>query len=104
MNIVKLKELCNKYTVEVSFNGFCMFFHKVINADKLLSEIHLTSTLSKENFIKNINEGNYMFIEYEDIFKNIKSPHEFIVQGQKNLNGCSYIECKQFLFIIILKM
>jgi hypothetical protein len=59
MNIEKLKELCNKYTVEVSFNGLMPFTHKVIDAQKLLEEIDTTSELPKQQFIDNINNKNY---------------------------------------------
>lgn len=94
MNIDKLKSLCNKYTVEVSFNGFEPFTHKVINADKLLEEIHTTSDIHKSTFIENINKGNFMTAEYESIFKSIKMVGMFKTKGDDALNGAkSYIEC-----------
>jgi hypothetical protein len=60
MNLDKLRELCNKFTVEVSFNGFEPFTQKVIDAEKMLLEIDTTSELPKEVFISNINRGDFM--------------------------------------------
>jgi len=94
MNIEKLKELCNKYTVEVSFNGLMPFTHKVIDAQKLLEEIDTTSELPKQQFIDNINNKNFMTPEYESIFKSIKTQGVFKVAGHENLSGNAYIERK----------
>ena len=94
MNLDKLRELCNKFTIEVSFNGFKPFTQKVIDAEKLLTEIETTSELSKEEFIANINKGNFMTNEYESIFKSIKRQGIFKLNGHKNLSGNAYIECK----------
>ena len=94
MNLDKLKELCNKFTVEVSFNGFEPFTQKVIDAEKMLLEIDTTSDLSKEEFISNINKGNYMTKEYESIFTSIKTQGVFKTKGFENLSGNAYIECK----------
>jgi len=99
MNIEKLKELCNKFTIEVSFNGFHPFKHKVIDANKLLEEIHLVSDVSKEEFIKNINSGNFMSSEIESIFRNIKSQVMFLTNGHEELGNHSYIECKTLNFL-----
>jgi len=97
MDLEKLKELCNKYTVKITLNGFDLFTHKVINAEKLLEEIYITSNLSKEDFISNINNGNFMTKEYEDIFKNVISVGVFRTKGDDALNGAkAYIECKKF--------
>lgn len=95
MNIDKLKALCKKYTVEVSFNGFEPFTHKVINAEKLLEEIHTTTNIEKCEFVENINKGNFMTPEYESIFKSIKMVGMFRTKGDEALNGAkAYIECK----------
>ena len=95
MNIDKLKALCNKYTVEVSFTGFESFPHKVINAEKMLEEIHNTTDIGKSEFIENINKGNFMTAEYESIFKSIKTVGTFQTRGNEALNGAkTYIECK----------
>ena len=94
MDLNKLIELCNKFTVEVSFNGFILFGHKVIDANKLLERIHEVSDLPKEEFIKNINEGNFMTDELNDIFHNIKSQGMFVIHGHEALKNHSYIECK----------
>ena len=94
MNLEKLKELCNKFTVEVSFNGFEPFTHKVIDAEKMLLEIDSTSELSKEEFISNINKGFFMTPEYESIFKSIKHQGAFKIKGYEKLSGNAYIECK----------
>jgi len=94
MNLDKLRELCNKFTVEVSFNGFEPFTQKVIDAEKMLLEIDTTSELSKEEFIANINKGNFMTPEYESIFKSIKRQGVFKIKGYENLSGNAYIECK----------
>ena len=94
MNLDKLKALCNKYTVEVSFNGFEPFTHKVINAEKMLEEIHTTTDVDKSRFIENINKGNFMTPEYESIFKSIKTVGMFRTKGDDELNGAkAYIEC-----------
>lgn len=92
MDIQKLKELCAKHTKEVSFNGFEPFSHKVIDAEPFLEEIHTTSTLSKEDFIKNINEKNFMTPEYESIFHSIKYIGVFMMKGYEQLKGKAYIE------------
>jgi len=94
MNLDKLKELCNEFTVKVSFNGFDPFSHDVIDANKLLEKIHEVSELSKDEFIKNINEGNFMTKELEDIFRNIKNQGAFLISGHESLGNHSYIECK----------
>jgi len=94
MNLDKLKELCNKHTVVVSFNGFTPFSHKVVDANKLLEEIHEVSDISKEEFIKNINNENFMAPEIESIFRNIKSQGTFLIAGHETLGNHSYIEHK----------
>lgn len=94
MNIELLKSLCNKYTVTVSFNGFTPFTHNVIDADLLLAEIHSVSDLKKEEFIDNINKGEYMCEEIKSIFHNIKSQGTFLISGHDALKNHSYIECK----------
>ena len=99
VDINKLKELCNKFTVEVSFNGIQGFNHKVIDVNKLLEEIHEVSDISKEEFIKNINKKNFMSNEIESIFKNIKSQGMFRIAGHEALGNNSYIECKSLKFL-----
>jgi hypothetical protein len=94
MNLDKLKELCNEFTVTVSFNGFYPFTHKVIDANKLFEKIHETSELPKEDFINNINNGNFMSKEIEDIFNNVKHQGKFLIAEHKVLGNHSYIECK----------
>ena len=95
MNKDKLIALCNKYTVEISFNGF-NFTHKVINADKLLKDIHTTTDIEMSKFIENINKGEFMTSEYEDIFKSIETVGMFKTKGDDALNGAkSYIECNR---------
>ena len=94
MNIIKLKELCKKFTVKVSFNGFMPFKHEVIDANLLLEVIHEVSDLPKAEFIANINEGNYMSPELESIFKNIQNQGVFMIAGHEELKNHSYIECK----------
>jgi hypothetical protein len=93
MNLDKLRELCNKFTVEASFNGFEPFTQKVIDAEKMLLEIDTTSELPKEVFISNINRGDFMTKEYESIFKSIKRQGTFKIKGYENLSGNAYIEC-----------
>lgn len=95
IDINKLKELCNKYTVEVPFNGFSIFEHKVIDANKLLEEIHTTSNIDKDKFIENINSKNFMSDEIRDIFYNIKSQGPFLLKGHEALGNHSYIECSK---------
>lgn len=95
MNTTKLIELCDKYTVEVSFNGFQTHKHNVINATKLLEEIHLTSDIPKDEFILNINKGNFMSNELEDIFRNIKTQGTFTIAGHEALGCDAYIECNK---------
>ena len=56
VDIEKLKQLCNEFTVEVSFNGFMPFKHNVIDANKLLERIHEVSDLPEDTFIDNINK------------------------------------------------
>lgn len=90
----KLKKLCREFTVSVNFNGFHIFQHKVIDANKLLERIHEVSSLTKEEFIQNINSGNFMSKEIEDIFKNIKSQGPFLLAGHEALGNHHYIECK----------
>jgi heme oxygenase len=101
MKIDILKELCNKFTVEVSFNGFQPFTHKVIDANKLLENIHevVSDEVSKEDFIKNINSGNFMTKEIEDIFRNIKSQGTFKIHGHEKLGNHSYIECEKLIWL-----
>jgi hypothetical protein len=99
MDINKLKELCNKYTVEVSFNGFKPFKHKVIDAELLLTDIHLTSNLSKDEFVKYINSGDFITPEYKSIFKSIKSQGIFKLAGHEALGNHSYIECKSLKWL-----
>lgn len=99
INLDKLKELCNKHTVKVSFNGFEPFNHKVIDANNLLEEIHEVSSLSKEEFVKNINEKNFMSLELESVFKNIKSQGPFAIKGHEALGNHSYIECKKLIWL-----
>lgn len=99
MDINKLKELCNKYTVEVSFNGIKPFKHKVIDAELLLTDIHLTSNLSKDEFVKYINSGNFITPEYKSIFKSIKSQGIFKLAGHEALGNHSYIECKSLKWL-----
>jgi len=99
MDLSKLKEMCNKYTVEVSCNGFVGFNHKVIDAEKLLENIHQTSSVEKDEFIKNINEKNFMSPEYESIFKSIKFKGEFKVKGDEKITGSSYIEHKSLSWL-----
>ena len=60
----------------------------------MLLEIDTTSDLSKEEFISNINKGNYMTKEYESIFTSIKTQGVFKTKGFENLSGNAYIECK----------
>lgn len=95
MNLEKLIELCKKHTVEVSFNGFMPFKQNVIDADDLLEEIHTVSELSKDDFIKAINDGNFLTVELESIFKNIKSQGTFLILGYEALKNHSYIECNK---------
>lgn len=100
MNIDKLKALCNKYTVGISFNGFEPFTHKVINAEKLLEEIYTTTDVEKSEFIANINKGNFMTPEYESIFKSIKTVGMFRTKGDEALNGANaYIECNSLKWL-----
>lgn len=97
MDIEKLKELCNKYTVEVNFNGLDGFKHKVIDAEKLLKEIHTTSELDKETFIKNINSEKFMTPEYENIFRSIKLYGIFKIKGHEAITGKGYITVKTLI-------
>lgn len=99
MNLDKLKELCNKFTVEVSFNGIELFTQKVIDAEKMLLELDTTSELPKEEFISNINKGNFMTPEYESIFKSIKRQGTFKIKGYEKLSGNAYIECKSLTWL-----
>lgn len=99
MNLTQLVKLCNKYTIEVSFNGFEPFSHKIIDAEKLLAEINTTSSLKKEEFISNINKGHFMTPEYESIFKHIQQQGLFKIKGYENLSGIAYIECKALNFL-----
>jgi hypothetical protein len=94
MNLEKLIELCNKFTVEVSFNGIELFTQNVIDAEKLLIEIDSTSDLPKQEFINNINKGNFMTPEYESVFKSIKRQGVFKIKGYEKLSGDAYIERK----------
>ena len=94
MDLDKLKELCNEFTIEVSFNGFAPFTHKIIDAEKLLPLIDTTSDLPKDEFISNINNKNYMTPEYESIFKSIQFQGTFKSKGYEKLSGNAYIECK----------
>lgn len=61
IDINKLKYLCNKFTVEVSFYGISPFFHKVIDANLLLEEIH-------QSFIRR-NPSNFFIIKGRFCFK-----------------------------------
>jgi hypothetical protein len=97
MKLEKLIELCNKYTIVVSFNGFDAFKHKVIDAEKLLAEIHTTTDISREDFILNVKSGNFMTPEYETIFKSIK--FKGITKGLKKLSGNAYIEYKSLYWL-----
>ena len=100
MDLNKLKELCNKYTVEVNFNGFQGFKQKVINADKLLEEIHTTSDLPKDEFVEKINSSDFMTPEYENIFTSIKTYGMFKTVGHEALKGAKgYIEVKDIDFM-----
>lgn len=101
MKLEKLIELCNKFTVEVSFNGIELFTHNVIDAEKLLMEIDSTSDIPKEQFISNINKGNFMTPEYESIFKSIKRQGVFKIKGYENLSGDAYIERKSLKWLSI---
>lgn len=102
MNIIdieKLKQLCNEFTVEVNFNGFTPFKHKVIDADKLLVRIHEVADIPKEKFIENINKGIFMCDEIMSIFNNIKSQGTFKLAGHEALGNHSYIECNKIYWI-----
>jgi hypothetical protein len=95
IDINKLKQLCNEFTVEVSFNGFAPIAHKVIDANKLLERIHEISYLPKSTFMLNINKGDFMCSELSDIFHNIKSQGTFKLAGHEDLSNHSYIECSK---------
>jgi len=99
INIGKLKELCNEFTVSVSFNGIQVFSHNVIDANKLLDRIHEVSDLPKEEFVANINKGLFMSTELEYLFKNIKSQGTFKIAGHEALGNHSYIECKNIKWL-----
>lgn len=99
ISITKLRELCNKYTLTVSFNGFNPFTEKIIDANLLLEEIHLISDLPKDDFIKNINTGNFVYTELESIFRNIESQGTFLIKGYEQLGGHSFIKCKNLKWL-----
>ena len=101
MNLDKLIELCDKYTVEVSFNGIAPFTHNVIDAEPFLEEIHTTSNIDKDEFVSNINNGNFMTDEYNQIFHNITQYGIFKIRGHENVTGIAYIETEKLEFLNI---
>ncbi len=101
INTNKLVELINKYSVEVSFNGFMPFTHKVVNANKLLNDIHESADCTKEEFITLINTGGYKYNPMINvIFTNIQHQGKFKLAGHEALGSDSYIEHKAIKDII----
>lgn len=99
MNLDKLKELCELFTVTVAVNGFLIHSHKVIDANKLLERIHEVSDLSKDDFVTSINKGEFISKEIEAIFMNIKSQGTFKLAGHDALGNHSYIECSRLKWL-----
>ena len=93
INIEKLKELCKKFTVSVSFNGFTPITQNVIDVNKLFDVVHEVSDVDKDEFIKNVNKNVYNSPELESIFRSVKCEGMFKIKGYSALSSDSYVEC-----------
>lgn len=94
INVEKLKNFCDQYTVTVSFNGFTPFTQEVIDVNKLFDVIHEVADVDKTEFTKNVNNFEYNSPELESIFRNVKFQGKVRINGFDALSGDAYIERK----------
>lgn len=99
IDVNKLKSLCKKHTVKVSFNGFSPFTQEVIDVYKLFDEIHLVADVDIDEFRNNVNQGKYYSSELESIFKNVKCQGVMKMKGFEALSNEAYVECKELKWL-----
>jgi hypothetical protein len=110
----RLVALIKKHTVSISFNGFIGFKHDVVNARKLLDEIHDVADCDKDVLVdytkcryhsdKWMDKEKYKPNAMIDIlFNNIERQGVFLVAGCEDLGNDPYIEIKRIKDVIPIK-
>jgi len=92
IDVEKLKEIITNLTVTVSFNGFVPFTQDVINAKKLLEQIHEIADCTKDEFVQYINSGTYKENDIlNSVFSNIQYQGMFTILGFDAIGSDPYI-------------